>query len=411
MTFSTIIACLAGLVIGWLVGTLRSAGKTARLEAELSTERDRTESRGEDETRLREMFEALASQALKSNSETFVRQTRDQLESVHKQIKGDWSLQHEQFSKLIQPVEKNLKTLDEQVRNMEQKREGAYKTLEQHIGELKVAHGELRDETGHLRQALTTGSRARGRWGELQLRRIVELTGMLKHVDFEEQVHEGGQRPDMLIRMPNERDIPVDAKTTLEDYMKSIDATDEASRKQHLKNHARALRARLQSLGNKEYWKQFEPMPEVVVMFVPNESCLSAAFDEDAELLEFGLRQHVLLATPVTLYALLKAIAYGWQQQDLAENARKIADEGRVLIDRIATFIGHMQKTGRGLSSAVDSYNKAVGSLETRVVPSARKLKDLGATNTEIEATTQIEHSIRLPVGSEEDDLAESAGS
>ncbi len=405
-----IIACVVGLVIGWLAATARNSSKTARLEAELRGERERSASRQDEEARLREMFEALASQALKSNSETFIRQTRDQLESVHKQIKGDWSLQHEQFSKLIQPVEKNLKTLDDQVRNLEQKREGAYKTLEKHIGDLTSAHRELRDETGHLRQALTTGSRARGRWGELQLQRIVELTGMIRHVDFQEQVHEGGQRPDMLIHMPNERDIPVDAKTTLEDYMQAIDATDEASRKQHLKNHAKAMRARIQSLGNKEYWKQFEPMPEVVVMFVPNEASLSAAFDEDDKLLEFGLDQHVLLATPVTLFALLKAVAYGWQQQELAENARKIADEGRVLFERINTFVGHIQKAGRGLNSAVESYNSAVGSLESRVMPSVRKFKELRVTDREIESASPIEHNIRLPASTEEDDLAESAG-
>ncbi len=398
-----------GVLLGWLAAAVRHAAAKAELQASVAALEQARAGDGEKlawseqaERRLRESFEALAAQALHSNAEAFVRQTREQLDGTVKQIKGDWSAQREQFANLVQPVEKSLKTLDDQVRQMEQKREGAYRSLEQHIGELQKAQRELRDETGHLRSALTTNSRAQGHWGELQLRRIVELSGMLSHVDFDEQVQAGDQRPDMVIHLPNGADIPVDAKTSMEHFAKASAAGDEPTRRAALKAHAAAMRGHVRSLGAKEYWSKLGPSPEVVVMFVPSEACLGASFEEDPQLIEDGLRQHVLLATPVTLYGLLKAIAFGWQQQAMAENARAIAEEGKSLCERLAVFLNHLQKTGRNLDATVRAYNEAVGSAESRVMPSARRLRELKATDRELEGAAPVDQQVRLPTSSAE---------
>lgn len=400
----TIIAGVVGAVIGLVLGWLLAASRYSQIRAELAVARKTEETNQEKlawieqaETQLRDTFQALASKALASNAENFSRQTRDQMEGLMKQIKGDWSVQKEQFSNLVNPVEKSLQSLDQHVRTLEQKREGAYRSLEQHLGDLKTAHQALRDETGHLRSALTVSSRSRGQWGELQLRRIVEQAGMLNHVDFDEQEHTAdGQRPDMVIRMPNEGILPVDAKTSLEAYLQAVEADTEDVRRQKMKAHAQAMRNHVRSLSSKAYWKQFQHAPEVVVMFVPNEASLGAAFEEDPQLLEYGLEQHVLVATPVTMFGLLKTIAYGWQQQSIADNAHEIAEEGKILCDRLAVFLDHLQKTGKGLDAAVQSYNDAIGSAQNRLIPSARRFKDLGSTTREIDAPPAIETQARL---------------
>ncbi|MCE9616125.1 MAG: DNA recombination protein RmuC [Lentisphaerae bacterium] len=404
-----ILAAAAGLLIGWLAAAVRHGAVAGRLQAQIAALEQARAADGEKlawsaqaDARLREAFDALAAKALHANADAFTRQTREQLDGALNQIKGDWSVQREQFTNLVQPVERTLKALDDQVRQLEQKREGAYRTLEQHIGELKLAHRELRDETGHLRAALTTNARGRGQWGELQLRRIVEMAGMANHVDFEVQVQAGDQRPDMLIQLPNGGLLPVDAKTPLEHFLQATEALDEATRRARLKSHAAAMRTHVTALGRKEYWKQFERTPEVVVMFVPNEACLSASYEEDPQLLEDGLRQHVLLATPVTLYGLLKSIAYGWQQQAIADNARQIAGEGHDLCERLAVFLGHLQKTGRSLDAAVRSYNDAVGSAESRLLPSARRFRELGVTTQEVVEPEPVERQARLLNAGEE---------
>jgi len=400
-----IIAGVVGIVIGLLIGWLLASTRNAQIRAELAVARKTEETDREKlawvdqaEDQLRNTFQALAAKVLASNSETFSRQTRDQMEGLMKQIKGDWSVQKEQFSSLVNPVEKSLQTLDQHVRTLEKTREGAYRSLEQHLKELKTAHQSLRDETGHLRSALTISSRSRGQWGELQLRRIVEQAGMLNHVDFEEQEHTAdGQRPDMVIRMPNEGILPVDAKTSLEAYLQAVEANTDEERRQKLKAHAQAMRNHVRTLSSKAYWKQFPHTPEVVVMFVPNEACLGAAFEEDPQLMEYGLEQHVLVATPVTMFGLLKTIAYGWQQQSIAENAHEIAEEGKILCDRLDVFLDHLSKTGKGLDAAVRSYNNAVGSVQNRLIPSARRFKDLGATTRDLDTPPAIETQSRLP--------------
>ncbi|MBN1557333.1 MAG: DNA recombination protein RmuC [Lentisphaerae bacterium] len=393
-------ALLAGLALGYLAGLLRGARtreELAVLKQGRRAETDKLAWVEQAEQQLRDAFQALAARSLQSNAETFIGQARAQLDATLKQMRGDWSTQREQMAHLVQPVEKGLQALDDQVRRLEQRREGAYRTLEQHLAELKLAHRELRDETGHLRSALTVSAQTRGQWGELQLRRLVEMAGMLSHVDFDEQQTAGGQRPDMIIRMPNEGILPVDAKTSLSDYLKAFETDDPAARKACLRAHAQAMRGHIRSLSGKAYWQQFDRTPEVVVMFVPNETCLSASFEEDPQLIEYGLEQHVLLATPVTLFGLLKAVAYGWQQQAVAENARAIAREAHELCERLGVFLEHLRKAGKGLDGAVHAFNSAVGSAEARLLPSARRLRDLGATSGEPAPVEPVERQVRLP--------------
>jgi DNA recombination protein RmuC len=404
VVLTALFGLLLGVALGWLMASLRHAARSGALQSELAAlrrdqelARERRSWTEKAEQQLRDTFQALAANSLKSNADTFISQAREQLDTLLKQMRGDWSAQKDQFAHLVQPVEKSLQTLDEQVRRLEQRREGAYRTLEQHLTELRAAHKELRDETGHLRTALTTSSSARGHWGELQLRRLVEMAGMASHVDFEEQQQAGGTRPDMTVRLPNAGILPVDAKTSMQDYLHACEAETEGARKQHLKAHAQAMRQHVRSLSQKEYWQQFDRAPDVVVMFVPNEACLSAGFEEDPELIEYGLQQHVLVATPVTLFGLLKAIAYGWQQQAVTENAAEIAKEGKLLCERLSVFLDHLSKTGRGLDAATKSYNDAVGSLESRLMPSARRLRELGAASRAPEAPAVAERQARLP--------------
>ena len=395
-----IVFTVLGFALGWMLAGSRLREELAAERARNELGQDKNEWTEKAEAQLRETFQALAAKSLQNNAEAFITQSREQLDSMVKQLRGDWSTQKEQFSNLVQPVERGLKSLDEHVRQLEQKREGAYKALEQHIGELKHAHSELRDATGHLRSALTTSSSIRGQWGELQLRRVVEMSGMLNHVDFEEQQQAGQTRPDMTVRMPNKGVLPVDAKTSLQDYLRAVESEDAGTRKAALKAHALAMRAHVRSLASKEYWKQFERTPDVVVMFVPNEACLSAAFEEDGELIEYALEHQVLLVTPVMLFGLLKAIAYGWQQQVVTENARLIANQGRELHERLATFLSHLGKTGQNLERAVKAYNDAIGSAESRVMPAARRLRELGSANQDLESPQPVELQTRLPAHS-----------
>lgn len=378
---------------------LRLTAEVARLQATQAAEAEKLLWTERHEQRLRDAFDALAASALRANAESFGRQTREQLDGLLNQVRGDWSTQKEQFAGVVQPVAKSLQRLDEQVRLLEQKREGAYQGLQQHLADLQKAQGELRSETGHLRSALTTSTRVRGKWGELQLRRLVEMALMVEHVDFEEQTGSGDQRPDMLVHLPNGGLLPVDAKTPMDHFLAAAATTDDTVRRDHLRGHAAALRSHVTALGQKAYWKQFARAPEVVVMYVPNEACLSAAFDENPQLLEDGLRQHVLLATPVSLYGLLRAVAFGWQQQAITDNARAIADEGKALSERLGVFLGHLQKTGRSLDATVRAFNETVGSAESRLMPSARRLRDLKATERELEGVSPLDQLVRQSTG------------
>lgn len=327
------------------------------------------------EQKLRDAFRALASEVLQSNSSELLQQSR---------------------MALFEPMKQALEKLDAHVRELEQKREGAYQGLQEKLQGLVQMHAELQRTTHQLTQALKSPT-TRGRWGEYQLRRVVELAGMTAHVDFSEQAGADTGRPDMVVHLPNQGVLPVDAKTPMEAYLRAVEAEDEPRRKECLVAHARAVRERVRELAQRKYWDQWPRAPELVVMFVPNEACLSAAFEADPELLDYAIAQRVLPVTPVTLLALLKAIAYGWQQHQVAENAREIAESGRDLYRRLAKIMEHFQRTGRSLAAAVNAYNDTVGSMERFLLPAARRLAALGSADGQLPELPQLDHTTRTP--------------
>lgn len=402
-----IIGFIVGALVAWLWSRARSQEghsklriEKAQLEEELRAERDKAVSLDAIQQRMKETFISLAHQALTSNSDQLLTRSRDQLESLLKQVRGDWGTHKEQLKGLVDPLSKALDTMDKQVRAMEQKREGAYQTLGEQLRSLGDAQTQLRQSAVRLEQSLKS-STDRGRWGELQLRRVVELAGMTNHVDFSEQVSGDQGRPDMIIRLPNEGILPIDAKAPASAYLDAMNLEGE-QRMAKLAEHAKAMRSRVVELSRKAYMDQFDKTPEIVVMFVPFESALSAAFEQDPELLEYGIQQRILVASPVTLLALLRAAAFGWQQYHIAENAQLIASQGRELYARFLNVIKPIADAGDKLGKAVNAYNKAVGSMETRLMPSLRKLKDSAAVSEGPPILEPIEQNPRLPLDVEE---------
>jgi len=297
-----------------------------------------------------------------------------------------------------------VRAVDETVHRLEQDRKHAFGGLEQQLRMMHEASETLRTETGNLVTALRNPS-TRGRWGEMQLRRAVEMAGMLRHCDFVEQSTvagaDGRLRPDVVVRLPGSKQAVVDAKVPLHAYLEAVEATDDAVQRAKLRDHARQVRTHIDQLASKAYWSQFPEAPDFVVMFVPGDQLLAAAFEHEPALMEHAIENRVLIATPVTLIALLRSIAYGWQQENLAENARRIAEAGRVAHDRIGTFAGHLRKVGSNLDRAVGAYNEAVGSYEARVIPAARKLSELGVTEDETPSLEAIDRRVRPVVGPE----------
>ena len=326
---------------------------------------------------MREAFMALASKTLQTNSEHFLERSDEKLSSV------------------VTPLKEGLSILAKQVSDLETKREGAYKGLEEQLRQLSVTHTDLQRTTVSLTQALRSPT-VRGRWGELQLRRVVEMAGMVKNVSYAEQVSADSGRPDMIIYLPNDGILALDAKVPLEAYLDAMESKDASERRNKLSDHAKAMKSRVRELSRKQYWDQFDKSPEFVVMFVPNEACLGAAFDFDPGLLEAAMNQRVLITTPVTLLALLKAVTYGWQQHQLTENSKKIAEEGKELYQRLAILINHLADMQRNLNRTVISFNKTVGSLESRLIPSAKRFEDMGIATTEIATPGPVDTQVRL---------------
>ncbi len=366
--------------------------RRAALEAMLAEERKSGEEKlrllDEAREKLSDAFKALSAEALRGASDSFLQLARTSLEKYQETAKGELEKRQLAIAELVAPVRESLAKLDGKIGDVEKGRVEAYASLTQQVRSLAETQAQLRSEASNLVKALRA-PQVRGRWGEIQLRRVVEMAGMLAYCDFTEQesvsTEEGRVRPDLVVRLPAGKSVVVDAKAPLAAYLDAVEAADEATRQLKLAEHARQVRNHVLALSRKSYWDQFQPAPEFVVLFLPGETFFSAALEQDPSLIEAGAAKNVVLATPTTLIALLKAIAYGWKQEKLAENAREISELGRRLYERLADMGGHLARLGRNLGTTVDAYNSAVGSLESRVLVSARRFKELEAAGVEKE--------------------------
>ncbi|HSS28013.1 MAG TPA: DNA recombination protein RmuC [Usitatibacter sp.] len=379
---------------------MRASLQAAELEREATTLREqllqtaqrsavyeeRARLMGDAKQALENAFKSLSAEALRSNNESFLNLARATLGEYQQVAKGDLEKRQQAIDALVGPVKASLDKVDEKIHALERAREAAYGELRQQFAQIASAHSKLSDETNNLTKALRQ-SHVRGRWGEIQLRRVVEMAGMMMHCDFVEQEtgEDGRLRPDLIVKLPGNRHIVVDSKAPITAYMEAHEATSDELRKAKIQLHAQLMRRHLESLAKKSYWEQFQPTPEVVVMFIPGEAFYSAALEADPELLDVAFGQNVIIASPASLMALLKAAAYGWRQESIAENAREISQLGQELHGRLGVMAEHLNRLGKGLGTALDSYNSAIASFDSRVFSSARKFKELGATSQEAE--------------------------
>jgi DNA recombination protein RmuC len=356
----------AGFVAGYALATLRLARYKSAADAGAELEKN---------------FKLLAGEALQRNNQAFLDLATQNLSRFQAQATGELEKKQQSFVELVRPISEALKKTEEQIREIEKERKESFGSITSHLKLMAQGQQQLESETRNLVNALRRPE-VRGRWGEMTLKRLAELAGMVDRCDFEEQLTTGSAdaalRPDMVVHLPDNRELVVDAKTPLDSYISAIEAGTSEQRDTHLIAHARKVRERIKELAAKRYWDQFKTSPDFVILFIPGDQFLSAALDREPGLIEEALRQKVMLATPTSFVALLKAVAYGWRQVSLAENAERIREHAEILHQRIATFAEHMQKIGNALENSVQHYNNAVGSLERQVLPAARRFTELG---------------------------------
>jgi DNA recombination protein RmuC len=409
-----IVIVLLALTIGVALGALGYAawrrGHQAALESELAAargelksqqaiEQERQQTMQQTEARLAASFAKLASEKFNAHSESFLRLAKQSLGAHQERAASDLGEKEQAIARLIKPIQEALDKTHKQIGEIETSRHEAFGGIREQLKSMAVSQEALQGETRNLVTALRRPE-VRGQWGELTLRRVAELAGMVKHCDFIEQVHketaDGAVRPDMIVRLPDQGTIVIDAKTPLDAYLTAIDAEDDQARKTALQRHARNVAERVRELASKAYWSQFDESPQFVILFIPGDQFLAAAMDENPMLHDEALRQKIIIATPTSLIALLKTVAYGWRQVQLAENAEQIKRLAQDMHDRLSTFTGHLARLGKQLEGSVKAYNSAVGSMERKVLPGARKFVELGVqARQEIEPLNEIETATR----------------